>query len=124
MSTPSSAIDTYIQGFPAEVQQAMSQLRQTIRQAAPEATETIKYGMPTFVWQGNLVHFAAFKNYIGLYSVPTAEPAFAQALAGYRTGKGSVQFPLDQPLPLELVSSMVAFRKQENQQKTKGTTGA
>lgn len=103
-------IDEYISSFPASVQQILHEVRATVRAAAPAATETIKYAMPTFMLKGNLVHFAAFKKHIGLYAVPTGVPAFEAELAAYKTGRGSVQFPLDQPIPHDLISRMVKFR--------------
>ncbi len=107
-------IDEYIAGFPDAVQQILQQIRQTIRQAAPDAQEAISYQMPTFKLHGNLVHFAAFKKHIGFYPVPTGIEAFKDELAGYVGGKGSVQFPLDQPMPYDLISRIVQFRVMEN----------
>jgi uncharacterized protein YdhG (YjbR/CyaY superfamily) len=112
-----TSINEYIAGFMPEVQVLLQQVRGTIQDAAPEATEAIKYGMPTFVYKGNLVYFAAFKSHIGLYALPSGNQAFAQELAGYKTGKGSIQFPLDQPMPLDLIERMVQFRVVENDQK-------
>lgn len=110
-------IDDYIKSFPEEVQQLLVQVRATIKKAAPNATEDIKYGMPTFVLNGNLVHFAAFKNHIGFYPVPTGIEAFKMELSVYKTGKGSVQFPIDEPMPLKLIEKIVAFRVNENEAK-------
>ncbi|NVO12040.1 MAG: DUF1801 domain-containing protein [Bacteroidales bacterium] len=110
-------IDIYICGFPNEVQILLEQVRSTIRQVAPEAEETIKYAIPTFVLNGNLVHFAAFKNHIGFYPIPSGIEAFKKELSVYKQGKGSVQFPLDQPMPLELIAKIVKFRLEENQRK-------
>ncbi len=115
-SNPAS-IDEYIASFMPEVQVLLQQIRETIQKAAPEAQEAIKYGMPTFVYKGNLVYFAAFKNHIGLYALPTGNQAFAEELAGYKTGKGSIQFPLHTPMPLDLISRIVKFRVVENDQK-------
>jgi len=112
-----SEIDKYISGFPKEVQILLEQVRTVIKQAAPEAEEAIKYAMPTFVLKGNLVHFADFKNHIGFYPVPTGIEAFKRELSGYKQGKGSVQFPLEQPMPLELITKIVKFRVAENQRK-------
>ena len=115
MNTSSPAtIDAYLADFPADIQQKLTAMRTTIQQAAPGATEAIKYGMPTFVLHGNLVYFAAFKHHIGFYATPNGNKEFAAELAGYKTGNGSIQFPLDQPLPLDLVARMVRFRVQEN----------
>jgi uncharacterized protein YdhG (YjbR/CyaY superfamily) len=112
-----SEIDKYISSFPKEIQVLLEQVRTTIRQAAPEAEEAIKYAMPTFVLNGNLVHFAAFKNHIGFYPVPSGIEAFQKELSVYKQGKGSVQFPLDQPIPLELIARIVKFRVVENKRK-------
>jgi uncharacterized protein YdhG (YjbR/CyaY superfamily) len=112
-------IDEYISGFPEEVQMVLQAIRQTIQKAAPEATETINYGMPTFILNGNLVHFAAFKKHIGFYPVPTGIEAFKEELSVYKGGKGSVQFPLDKPMPFDLISRIVAFRVEENLKKSK-----
>lgn len=107
-------IDEYIAGFSPDVQDVLQKIRLTIREAAPDAQETISYQMPTFTLKGNLVHFAAFKSHIGFYPVPTGIEAFRDELAVYKQGKGSVQFPLDQPIPYDLISKIVAFRVQEN----------
>lgn len=115
----SSSIDTYINSFPEEIQTLLQQVRVTIHEAAPEAMEAIKYAMPTFVLNGNLVHFAAFKNHIGFYPVPSGIEAFKEELSQYNGGKGSVQFPIDKPMPLELISRIVKFRVIENQAKSK-----
>ncbi|HWQ21353.1 MAG TPA: DUF1801 domain-containing protein [Clostridia bacterium] len=107
-------IDAYIAQFPDEVQERLRTLRKIIRQAAPEAVERISYRMPTFVLHGNLVHFAAFKNHIGLYPAPSGVDAFIAELSAYRSGKGSIQFPMDRPLPAELIGRIVRFRVAEN----------
>ncbi|MBK0401506.1 DUF1801 domain-containing protein [Adhaeribacter sp. BT258] len=109
-----TTINEYIAAFPAEVQRVLEDVRETIKKVAPEATETISYGIPTFTQNGALVHFAAFKNHLGFYATPTGHAAFAKELSGYKEGKGSVQFPFDQPVPLELISRIVAFRVKEN----------
>ena len=96
-------VDRYIAAFPGSTQRLLQQMRETIRKAAPQAEEKISYAMPTYVLHGNLVHFAAFKNHIGFYPVPTGIKAFEKELSAYKGAKGSVQFPLDQPLPLDLV---------------------
>src|SRR5688500_8039081 len=95
-------IDEYIQSFPDNIQSVLQQVRKTIRSAAPEAEEVISYAIPTFKLNGNLVHFAAFKNHIGFYPAPTGMKEFEKELSRYTQGKGSVQFPLDQPIPFEL----------------------
>lgn len=110
-------IDTYISEFPEEIRIILEQIRCTIQQAAPEAKETIKYGMPTFVLNGNLVHFAAFKNHIGFYPAPTGIDAFNDELAVYRTGKGTIQFPTGKPIPFDLITKVVNFRVRENMKK-------
>lgn len=115
--TTPKTIDEYIAGFPPDVQEILQKVRMTIREAAPGAQETIKYQMPTFTLKGNLVHFGAFKKHIGFYPVPTGIEAFKDELAGYVGGKGSAQFPLDQPIPYDLISRIVAFRVKENLQK-------
>ncbi len=112
-------IDEYISGFREDIQTILQSLRQTIQIAAPEATETISYQMPTFVLNGNLVHFAAFDKHIGFYPTPKGIESFKNELSIYKSGKGSVQFPIDQPLPLDLISRMVKMRKEENLQKEK-----
>lgn len=112
--TKPTTIDDYIAGFPPDVQEILQKIRATIRKAAPQAEETIKYQMPTFTLHGNLVHFAAFKNHIGFYPVPTGIEAFKRELSAYEGGKGSVQFPLDQPIPYGLISKIVKFRVKEN----------
>lgn len=109
-----ATIDDYIASFPRDVQALLEQIRQTIKTAAPTATETINYQMPTFVLQGNLVHFAAFKTHIGFYPTPTGIEKFQKELSVYKGAKGSVQFPLDQPMPLTLISKIVKFRVKEN----------
>lgn len=112
-----TSIDAYIAIFPKEVQAVLAQVRATIQQAAPEATETISYGIPTLELHGKLVHFAAFKNHIGFYALPSGTTAFQEQLAAYKMGKGSVQFPLSQPMPLQLITAMVKFRVAENKEK-------
>ena len=106
-------IDEYIAGFPPDVQEVLQKIRKTIHEAAPDATEKISYQMPTFYLKGNLVHFAAFKEHIGFYPVPTGIEKFKKELSVYKQGKGSVQFPLDQPMPYELITKIVKFRVKE-----------
>jgi uncharacterized protein YdhG (YjbR/CyaY superfamily) len=112
-----ATIDDYIAGFPPDVQAILQQIRETVHEAAPGATEKISYAMPTFYLHGNLVHFAAFKTHIGFYPVPTGIEKFKKELSQYKQGKGSVQFPLDQPMPLDLISRIVKFRVKENKEK-------
>lgn len=121
MISPSSdmkSIDQYIQEFPKEIQALLTEMRSAIHLAAPQAIEKISYQMPTFYLNGNLVHFAAFKNHIGFYPTPSGITAFADELKGYTHAKGSVQFPIDKPLPLELIKKIVEFRVMENSKKT------
>jgi uncharacterized protein YdhG (YjbR/CyaY superfamily) len=117
MKTPAALpknIDDYISRFPQEIQAILEELRLTIRNAAPDADETISYQMPTFTLKGNLVHFAAHKNHIGFYPAPSGIEEFKNELSLYKGAKGSVQFPLDKPLPLHLIGRIVAFRVREN----------
>lgn len=112
---PAKTIDEYIARFPPEVQQVLQQIRQTIRQAAPEAQETISYQMPTFTWNGDyLVYFGAYKQHIGFYPAPIGVEEFKADLARYASGQGSLKFPLDQPIPYELIEHIVKFRVREN----------
>jgi len=110
-------IDEYIAGFPPDVQEILQKVRTTIRRAAPQAQETISYQMPTFRLEGNLVHFAAFKNHIGLYPTPSGTERFRKELSSYETGKGSIRFPLDKPIPYDLIAKIVKFRVRENLEK-------
>jgi uncharacterized protein YdhG (YjbR/CyaY superfamily) len=113
------SIDEYIAGFPAETQEALEQLRALIAAAAPDATETISYAIPTFDLAGrHLVHFAGYAKHIGFYPVPSGIEAFKEELAPYRSGKGSAQFPLGEPLPTDLIRRIVAFRVEENTRRT------
>jgi uncharacterized protein YdhG (YjbR/CyaY superfamily) len=107
-------IDAYISGFPKDVQVILQKIRQIIHETAPEAKETISYQMPTFTLHGNLVHFAGYKNHIGFYPIPTGIEKFKEQLSPYKTAKGSVQFPLSQPIPYALIRDIVVFRVQEN----------
>jgi uncharacterized protein YdhG (YjbR/CyaY superfamily) len=107
-------IDEYINSFPRNIQVFLEDIRQTIRTAAPDATETISYQMPTFKLNGNLVHFAAYKNHIGFYPAPSGIEAFKRELSPYKYSKGAVQFPLDRPIPLDLVKKIVFFRVKVN----------
>ena len=116
-TSQSESIDDYIAGFPAEIQVLLQQMRRTIHEAAPEATEAISYQMPTFKLHGNLVHFAAFKDHIGFFPAPSGIDAFTEEIARYRTGKGTLRFSLTEPLPLDLVRRIVLYRVQENSAK-------
>lgn len=108
-----TTIDDYIAQFPEHIQKILQKIRAAIQQAAPEAEEAIRYAMPTFRFQGNLVHFAAYKNHIGFYPTPSGIEAFKKELAGFQTSKGAIQFPLDKPMPYDLISKIVAFRVQD-----------
>ncbi|MFB0493826.1 uncharacterized protein YdhG (YjbR/CyaY superfamily) [Mucilaginibacter sp. OAE612] len=119
MEKPKENIDEYIAGFPDDVQQKLQQVRETIKAAAPDAGEAIKYAIPTFVLNGNLVHFGGFKNHIGFYPAPQGLEEFKEELSGYKGAKGSVQFPLDEPMPLDLITKIVKFRVQKNIEKAK-----
>jgi uncharacterized protein YdhG (YjbR/CyaY superfamily) len=114
MARQFKTIDEYINTFPKNVRNILNELRQTIKEAAPEAEETINYQIPTFTLHGNLVHFAAFKNHIGFYPTPSGMEAFKKELSTYKGAKGSVQFPIDQPLPLPLIRRIVEYRVKEN----------
>lgn len=110
-------IDEYIAGFPTDVQQILKKIRMTVRKAAPDAEEAIKYQMPTFTLKGNLVHFAAFKEHIGFYPTPSGTESFKHELSAYKGGKGSVRFPLDEPIPFDLISRIVKFRVKQSLEK-------
>ena len=110
---PFKTMDEYIDSFPEDVQRILNELRQSIKEAAPQAEETINYQIPTFALNGNLVHFAAFEHHIGFYPTPSGMEAFKKELSQYKGAKGSVQFPIDQPLPLELIRRIVEFRVKE-----------
>ncbi|SMD45730.1 Uncharacterized conserved protein YdhG, YjbR/CyaY-like superfamily, DUF1801 family [Aquiflexum balticum DSM 16537] len=112
------SIDDYIKAFPNDIQIILKEIRKTVREAAPEATESINYGIPTFKFAGNLVHFAAYKNHIGFYPAPSGMEEFKKEVATYKTGKGTMQFPLDKPIPYALISAMVQFRVKENKEKS------
>lgn len=107
-------IDDYILQFPKEIQRKLQELRQVIKESAPEAEERISYKMPTYYLRGNLVHFAAYSRHIGFYPAPSGIEAFKDQLEGYKTSKGAIQFPLDEDLPLGLIRKIVKFRVEEN----------
>lgn len=119
LKTQAENIDEYIAAFPKDVQKLLKEIRATIKKAAPEAEEAIKYAIPTFILNGNLVHFAAFKNHIGFYPTPNGIEAFKKELAPYASAKGSAQFPLDKPMPLALITKIVKYRVKENSAKSK-----
>ena len=110
-------VDEYIAQFPPNVQATLNQLRQTIKAAAPMAEEQISYMMPAYRYKGVLVYFGGFKNHIGFYAAPTGHEAFKKELSIYKSGKGSVQFPLDKPLPFKLITQIVKFRVKQNEEK-------
>jgi uncharacterized protein YdhG (YjbR/CyaY superfamily) len=114
------SIDEYILKFPPEVQEILKNLRKVIKEAAPDAEEKISYQMPTFALHGNLVHFAAHKNHIGFYPTPSGINTFRQELSEYKGAKGSIQFPLEKPIPYQLISKIVKFRVAENIEKAEG----
>ncbi len=114
-----NTIDEYIATFPADIQSILQKIRATIRKSAPQAEETINYQMPTFKLHGNLVHFAAFKNHIGFYPTPSGIEKFKKDIEKYEWAKGSVQFPLDKPMPYGLIGKITKFRVQENLAKVK-----
>ncbi|HKG06225.1 MAG TPA: DUF1801 domain-containing protein [Pedobacter sp.] len=109
-------IDEYLSDFPKEIRIVLELIRKTVQDAAPQAMEAIKYNMPAFTYKGNLVYFAAFKHHIGFYPAPTNDDNFLKDLSGYKTGKGSIQFPLDKPMPLELIVKIVKWRIAKNEE--------
>jgi len=117
--TPTKTIDTYIANSPKDIQPILEKVRATIRKAAPKAEEIINYGIPTFTLDGNLVHFAGFKNHIGFYPTPSGIEKFKKELSLYKGAKGSVQFPLDKPIPYALIGKIVKFRVKENLERAK-----
>ncbi|NJK85320.1 MAG: hypothetical protein HC906_04470 [Bacteroidales bacterium] len=114
-----NAIDKYINSLPEETREKIEKLRETIRNAAPQAEETINYGIPTFKLHGNLVHFAANKGHIGFYPAPSGLEAFKKEISAYKNSKGAVQFPYDKEIPLDLITRIVEFRVKENLEKAK-----
>ncbi len=113
-------IDKYISGFPIEVQEILQQIRTIIKETAPEVTESIAYGMPAYKTNGKpLVYFAGYKNHIGFYATPSGHENFAKELSQYKQGKGSVQFPLNKPIPNDLIREIVKFRVEENEMRKK-----
>lgn len=117
MDTSIKDIDSYIAIYPPDVRKLLEQVRSTIRKAAPDAEEKIGYGIPTFTLHGNLVHFGGFKNHIGFYPGPDAIVAFKKELSIYEGAKGSIQFPIDKPMPLGLITKMVKYRVAQNKEK-------
>lgn len=124
LKTPQN-IDEYIAAFSADIREILETIRAVIHETAPQAEEAMSYQMPTFKLHGNLVHFAAFKNHIGFYPTPSGTEAFKKELASYKGGKGSIRFPLDKPIPYDLIREIVKFRMNENLEKVtlKGKKG-
>ena len=118
--TTAAEVDTYIAAFPPEVQAILQQIRTLIQETAPEAEETFQYQMPAYRLRGPLVYFGGFPNHIGFYPTPSGITAFKDELSPYKSAKGSVQFPLDKPMPYDLIRRIVEFRVQENLAKAKG----
>ena len=114
-------IDEYISSFPKDVQKILKKVRSTIRNAAPKAEEAISYQIPTFKLNGNLIHFAAYKNHIGVYPAPRAVAAFKKELDRYGSSKATIKFPLDEPIPYDLITRVVEFRVKEASKKAKST---
>jgi uncharacterized protein YdhG (YjbR/CyaY superfamily) len=110
-------MDSYIAACPVEIQKTLQKLRKTIQISAPDATEKMSYAMPTFYLNGNLVHFAAYKNHIGIYPTPSGIAAFKKDLAKYKTSKGAIQFLIEEKLPFDLIEKIVKFRVKENKEK-------
>ena len=113
-------IDEYIAGFPKDVQKILNKIRLTIKKAAPKAEEAISYQIPTFRLRGNLVHFAAYKNHIGLYPAPRAVEKFKKELERYGSSKATIKFSLDEPIPYDLITRIVEFRVEQSPAKAKG----
>jgi uncharacterized protein YdhG (YjbR/CyaY superfamily) len=118
-----TSIDEYIASFPEEVQKKLQEVRSAIKAAAPDAEEKISYKMPAFAQKGILVYFAAWKNHIGFYPIPSGTQAFKQELSSYESSKGAVKFPLDKPMPLDLIGRIVKFRLAENLKKAQEKSG-
>ena len=115
----SSEVDDFIAKYPPDVQQILQKIRDIIREVAPEAQEKLNYGIPTFTLNGNLVHYSALKDHIGFYPTPSGIEKFKKQLSAYEGAKGSVKFPLDQPIPYDLIRKITEFRVKEQQAKSK-----
>lgn len=107
-------VDEYIESFPADVQEKLQRIRQIIREAVPEAQETIKYKMPTYTLSGNLIYFAAFKKHISIFPAPDGDDEFNAELAAYKAEKSTIQFPIDKPIPYDLITRIVRYRLQDH----------
>lgn len=115
MKTDFKTVEDYIKSFPGDIQTLLEKVRSTIKKNAPDAVESIAYGMPAYKMNGKpLVYFAGFKKHIGFYATPSGHTEFTDELSKYKQGKGSVQFPLDKPIPYDLIKRIVAFRVTEN----------
>lgn len=114
-----SSIDEYIKLYPADVQKMLEGIRETIKKVVPEASEKISYQIPTFYLNGNLVHFAAFADHVSFFPTGAGVEAFKDELRSYKTAKGTIQFPIDKPIPLDLISRITKFRVEQNRKKTK-----
>lgn len=120
MKTDFNSVDEYIQTFPKDIQSLLEKVRESIIKKAPEAVESISYGMPAYKTHGKpLVYFAGYKKHIGFYATPTGHKEFSHELSNYKQGKGSVQFPIDHPIPYWLIEQIVIFRAKENELKNK-----
>lgn len=120
-SAPPASVEEYIAGFPDDVREILEDVRRTIRDAAPDLEEAIRYGIPTVQWNGkNVIHFAGYKNHIGLYPAPRASEEFRAELSAYKGGKGTVQFPLSEPIPHDLIRRIVEFRLRERLEGRRG----
>jgi uncharacterized protein YdhG (YjbR/CyaY superfamily) len=115
--TVANSIDEYIAAFPQDIQQILQKIRSIVHEIAPDAKEKISYGMPAFTLDGNLVYFAAFQHHIGFYPTPSGTDAFQKELTPYKHAKGSIQFPLDKPIPYDLIRQITEFRVKETREK-------
>ena len=112
-----NSVDEYIKSFPKPTQKHLKEIRATIKKEAPDSEEVISYSMPAFKYHGMLVYYAAYEHHIGFYSLPSGNAIFKKELSKYKTGKGSIQFPIDEPMPLDLIKKIVQFRIKENLEK-------
>jgi uncharacterized protein YdhG (YjbR/CyaY superfamily) len=117
-----ATIDEYIMGFEPAIQKTLNELRDFVKAEVPEATEKISYGMPTVYLKGNLVHFAAFKDHYGFFPTPSGINEFEDELAPYKTGKGTLRFPFNEPIPWETLKKVIRYRVEENLKKVSGKT--
>ncbi len=117
MKKAAADIDEYIAGFPTKIQKILQKVRKTIQKAAPDAAEAISYAIPTFKLNGNLVHFAGYQNHVGFYPAPQGVAEFEVDMARYGAGKGTARFPLDEPIPYELIARITTFRVGKNMER-------